>query len=165
VRRILLTGLSGVGKSTVSEALAARGFRAIDLDSDEWSEWRRSDDGVGVRGNLDWVWREDRVRRLLASEDDEVLFISGSASNQAQFYPRLDGIVLLSAPAEVMAERLATRTNNPYGKQPDELERALQLKSSIEPMLRTSAHLEIDTSAPLEDVVQAVIAYSQGDLP
>src|ERR687897_3236226 len=43
VRRILITGMSGTGKSTVVSELAARGHRAIDLDSDTWSEWVRVD--------------------------------------------------------------------------------------------------------------------------
>jgi len=166
VRRILLTGMSGVGKSSVIEALAARGYYAIDLDSDEWMEWQPTSRAEGgVRGEQDWVWREDRVRSLLASDDGDLLFVSGCASNQAQFYSQLDRIVLLSAPVGVMLARLATRTTNPYGKQVDEAARIVRLKQTIEPMLRKSAHVEIDTSAPLESVVAAVIAYSQVDLP
>jgi len=32
VQRVLITGVSGVGKSTVIEELRARGFRAVDTD-------------------------------------------------------------------------------------------------------------------------------------
>jgi predicted ATPase len=35
---VLLTGMSGTGKSTLIELLAARGYRAVDTDSDEWRE-------------------------------------------------------------------------------------------------------------------------------
>src|SRR2546430_17741022 len=45
---------------------------------------------------------------------------------QVLFYPRFDHIVLLSAPAEVLAERLATRATNPYGKDPAELAETLE---------------------------------------
>ena len=37
MKRVLLTGMSGTGKSSVIRELAARGFKAIDTDSDEWS--------------------------------------------------------------------------------------------------------------------------------
>lgn len=35
---VLLTGMSGTGKSTVIEPLAARDYRSVDTDTDEWSE-------------------------------------------------------------------------------------------------------------------------------
>ena len=69
----------------------------------------------------EWVWREDRVQRLLDTEDAPLLFISGCARNMVGFYPRFDHIVLLAAPPEVLVERLATRTTNTYGKTPEEL--------------------------------------------
>ena len=39
VKRVLLTGMSGTGKSTLIGELAAHGYKAVDLDADEWSEW------------------------------------------------------------------------------------------------------------------------------
>ena len=59
-------------------------------------------------------------------------------------------------------ERLATRTTNPFGKQPEEVARTLQLLETIEPMLRRGAGHEIDTRAPLEEVVEAVLRIAEG---
>jgi adenylate kinase family enzyme len=39
MKRVLLTGMSGTGKSMLISELAARGYKAVDLDTDEWSEW------------------------------------------------------------------------------------------------------------------------------
>jgi len=47
-----------------------------------------------------------------------VLFVAGCEDNQVQFHPQFDHIVLLSAPPDVLAGRLAARTDNPYGKAP-----------------------------------------------
>jgi shikimate kinase len=151
VKRVLLTGMSGTGKSTVIAELAARGYKAIDTDYGNWHEW------VTVAGEPDWVWREDRIRDLLATEDAEVLFVSGTASNQGQFYRQFDHVVLLSAPTPVIVDRLATRTNNPYGKHPDELARVLGHIESVEPLLRRGATLEVDTSVPLDQVVETIV--------
>jgi broad-specificity NMP kinase len=148
VKRILITGMSGTGKSTVIGELAARGYRAVDMDEPGWSE--RAPDG-------DWVWREDRVRELLAREDAEVLFVSGCATNQVTFYPQFDAIVLLSAPAALLVERLTTRTNNPYGKRPDELAEVLGYLETVEPLLRRGATREIVTTIPIEQVVANIL--------
>lgn len=146
---ILLTGMSGVGKSTVIARLRELGYQAVDMDETGWSEYR--EDG-------EWVWREDRVETLLSSmTEDEVLFVSGCAINQVKFYAYFDEIVLLSAHPDILVERLTTRTNNPYGKHPDELAETLENVKNIEPLLRKGAGYEIDTSAPLDDVVAAVL--------
>jgi shikimate kinase len=105
----------------------------------------------------EWLWREERIARLLSTEDAAVLFVSGTVRNQVKFYALFDHVVLLSAPAEVMSERLRSRTNNPYGKDPDELAEVLDFKNSVEPSLRRAADLEIDTSAPIDQVVARVL--------
>jgi dephospho-CoA kinase len=162
MKRILLTGVSGTGKSTAIGALADRGYKAVDLDCDEFSEWAAVDgasDAAGspVEPDRDWVWRADRVQALLAIEDADVLFLGGCAANMRAFLPQFDEIVLLSAPADVIVERLGSRTNNPYGKRPGEVARVLDLKREVEPLLRRAAGHEIDTSAALGDVVAAVL--------
>jgi shikimate kinase len=74
-----------------------------------------------------------------------------------RFHPRFDVIILLSAPAEILAERLASRTGNPYGKTPGELRRVLNDLRAVEPLLRQAADHEIRTTMPLSDVVTAVL--------
>lgn len=147
--------MSGTGKSTVMTELAARGYKAVDTDDGDWHVW------ADVAGEPDRVWREDRIRELLLSEDVDVLFVSGTASNQVEFYPWFDHVVLLSAPVPVIVERLARRTNNPYGKRPDELARVLGHVETIEPLLRRGATLEVDTSVPLQEVVEAILRLVQ----
>jgi dephospho-CoA kinase len=161
MKRILLTGMSGTGKSTLILALAARGYKAIDTDSDAWSEWANvtgDPESSGSTVEPDWVWREDRIQRLLSTEDADALFVSGCKSNQGKFYAQFDHIVLLSAPARLIVERLATRTTNPYGKHPDELARVLRHLQIVEPLLRRSASLEVDTSVPVEQVIEIILA-------
>jgi shikimate kinase len=150
--KVLLTGMSGTGKSTVIRELAARGYKAVDADYDGLSE-------TGSDG--DWVWREDRIQSLLSTEAGEVLFLSGCATNQGKFYPQFDHIVLLSAPAAVIVDRLATRTNNPYGKDPEDLAQVLHHLKTVEPLLRRSAGHEVDTSAPLDEVVATLLRLVQ----
>jgi shikimate kinase len=168
VKRILVTGMSATGKSTVIRELAARGYKAVDADCDEYSEWVEATGsseafGSPVEADRDWVWREDRIQDLLSTEDTDVLFLSGCAENMGRFLPRFDHVILLSAPADVIVERLRMRASNVYGKRPDEAARVLGLMETVEPLLRHAAGHEIDTSAPLKDVVATVLqlAWSQ----
>jgi dephospho-CoA kinase len=141
--------MSGTGKSTAIARLAGLGYRAIDLDSEGFCEWD---------ANGDEVWLEDEVQRLLASEDGDALFLAGCAANQVKFYGRLDHIVLLSASKQVMTERLDARTNNPYGKDPAEAARILEQKDTVEPLLRRTATVEIDTSGSIDEVLEVILA-------
>jgi dephospho-CoA kinase len=147
VKRVLLTGMSGTGKSSVVRALVARGYKAVDTD-DGWCE--PLPDGRQQ-------WREDAVQQLLGTEDAAALFVAGCEENQVRFHPQFDHIVLLSAPFETLVERLATRDDNPYGKAPDELDRVRADLTSVEPRLRRVASHEIRTTVPLDEVVAAVV--------
>ena len=152
--------MSATGKSAVVSELAARGYKAVDTDYGGWTESVDVPPSSGqsaVGGEREWLWREDRIRGLLSTEDAEVLFVSGTARNQVKFYGQFDHIVLLTAPTSVIVERLVSRTNNPYGKDPDELARVLALRETVEPSLRRAADLEIDTSVPLDQVVEKIL--------
>lgn len=101
------------------------------------------------------------MQALLSTEDADMLFVSGCAANMGKFLPQFDHIVLLSAPADVLVERLRTRTSNTYGKDPDEVARTLELVETVEPLLRRVADNEIDSSAPLADVVTALLRLAR----
>jgi AAA domain len=157
VRRILVTGMSGTGKSSALRELERRGFRVVDTDSTEWSEWFPDADG----GRGEWLWREDRLADLLATPDERTLYVSGCHSNQGKFYDRFDAVVLLSAPAEVLRDRIAHRSTNDWGQGPGERELILFDLETVEPLLRKTCTHELDASRPLDEVVAALAAIGQ----
>ena len=126
--RMLLTGMSGTGKSSALKELGRRGYRVVDTDDPGWREYCayvESNDEVS-RG--EWLWLEERITELLDSDEGDSLFVQGCVWNQSKFYDRFDAIVLLSAPADVILDRIARRTTNSYGKTP--VERATVGRSS-----------------------------------
>ena len=147
MRRILVTGTSGSGKSAALAELRQLGFRTVDTDDDGWTEWRDDEGGGG------YYWREDRIDELLAAEGEAPLFVSGTATNQGRFYPSFDAVVLLSAPAAVLLKRIEERTSNPYGKSAEERALVLTHVAEVEPLLRAICTHELDASRPLADVV------------
>jgi adenylate kinase family enzyme len=71
VKRVLVTGMSGAGKSSLLHELAARGYRTVDTG---YGDYFQTIDG-------ERVWREDRMNALLSSAPDElpgVPFIQGT---------------------------------------------------------------------------------------
>ena len=64
--------------------------------------------------------------------------------------------MLLSAPADVILERVATRATNDFGKNDAERARILADLAAVEPLLRRGATAEIDTRAPIAEVVDAL---------
>src|SRR4029077_9205027 len=104
--------MSGTGKSAALAELARRGHRVVDTDYGGYSEQVPSDDP----GHREQLWREERIAGLLDERDDRVLFVSGCVANQGRFYPRFDAVVLLTAPADVILERVEARETNSFGK-------------------------------------------------
>jgi dephospho-CoA kinase len=145
VRKVLVTGMSGTGKSSVLAELRLRGFETVDTDEPGWSEWSDEEDG--------YVWREERITELLARARETPLVVSGTVSNQGRFYRDFDAVVLLSAPAEVLLDRIAGRTTNDYGKAAEERGLILEHVAEVEPLLRATCTHELDASRPLTEVV------------
>ncbi|BCI78764.1 hypothetical protein MTY66_03890 [Mycolicibacterium sp. TY66] len=147
---VLVTGMSGVGKSTTLAGLAERGYATVDTDDGEWIDV--------VHGEP--LWREPLIDELLKQPRDGPLFVQGTVANQWRFYRRFDAVVLLTAPTDIVLDRLRRRTNNPFGKSADERARILADIAEIEPLLRQSATHEIDTTRPLPEVVDALVAIA-----
>ncbi|MFW5709737.1 MAG: hypothetical protein ACOCX5_05905 [Chloroflexota bacterium] len=77
--------------------------------------------------------------------------------------PQFDYVILLSAPAELITQRLKDRSNNPYGRQADEVARVLDLKNSVEPLLQRPAGHAIITTRSLQDVVDEIVEIIEHD--
>jgi hypothetical protein len=84
-------------------------------------------------------------------------------ANQGRFYDRFDAVVLLSASADVILERIEARTTNTFGKDPRERALILADLHSIEPRLRATCTHEIDATRPVGDVVEALIGIGRRD--
>jgi len=138
--RVLVTGMSGVGKTSVLDELRRRGHFAVDTDYDGWQ--------------VDGTWDESRMDLLLARHSDVI--VSGTVENQGRFYDRFDHVVLLSAPLGVLIDRVTQRTNNPYGKTPEQQSEIAHYLQTVEPLLRQGATLELDAQQPVADLADAV---------
>ncbi|MBM3715343.1 MAG: ATP-binding protein [Actinobacteria bacterium] len=146
--RVLITGMSGTGKSTVLDVLASRGYLTVDTDLYGWT------DGEGG------PWDATRMGDLLRTE--RTVVVSGAAENQGDFLDRFEHVVLLSVPVEVAIERVRTRSNNSYGRTIEEQDRIRRHFAEVEPLLRRSATAELDGRLPLARLADEVAGLADG---
>jgi hypothetical protein len=152
--------MSGTGKSSALAELGRRGYRVVDTDDPGWREYRECVEFVDEVHRGEWLWVEERITRLLDSDDGRSLFVQGCVRNQSKFYDRVNAVVLLSAPADVILDRVARRTTNEYGKTPVERAMILDDVARVEPVLRASCTHELDARRPLDEVVADLIAIA-----
>jgi hypothetical protein len=140
----LVEGLSGAGKSSVYEELIRRGYKAISTDR----AWKRRDpDGSST-------WDYQQAVSELESPEPEVLFVCGSGRNRDSFLPYFTRIFNLRIDDDTMRRRLRERTNNDFGKQPEELELMLRLnRSDVKP----AGAIDVDATQPLDHVVDELL--------
>ena len=133
--------MSGAGKSTLLEELARRGHLTVDTDYDGWTIDQR-------------LWDEPRMTELLTGNANVI--VSATVENQGSFYPLFDHVVLLSAPVEVLIERVTTRVNNPYGRTAEEQADIRRYVVEVEPLLRRGASLELDGRLPVAELADVI---------
>jgi shikimate kinase len=149
---VLLTGMSGTGKSTVLDELARRGHRVIDTDDPGWIIEAKTADGSEP------LWDLGRVRALLDEHGSGWLFVAGCVANQRALYNRFDKVVLLSAPVDVLLARVAqvARRDNSFGSTTEDRTKIASDLAAFEPVVRTGADHEVVTTAPIPVVVSEV---------
>lgn len=146
---VLVTGMSGTGKSSALAVLARNGHQTIDADEPGWIIQSQTPDGPEP------LWDLGRVGALLDRHRAGWLFIAGCAANQRALYHRFDAVVLLSAPIGVLLERVTDRRNR-FGSTCEDRAKIASDLAAYEPLLRASADYEIVTTAPLAEVVSTL---------
>ncbi len=143
---VLVTGMSGTGKSTALAELGRRGHRVVDTDDPGWIVHAGTPDAPEPE------WDLDRIGALLDEHRVGGLFISGCVANQGVLYDRFDAVVLLSAPLDVILARVAGRADG-FGSHAEDRAKIASDQAAFEPLLRAGADLEITTTASVAEVV------------
>src|SRR5215208_3297743 len=154
-RNYLVEGLSGAGKSSVYEELIRRGYKAISTDR----AWKfHADPETGRPGGPthhdNAVWDQQKAVRELERPEPDVLFVCGSSRNRDRFLPYFTKVFNLRIDDDTMRRRLEERTNNDFGKDPEEVELMLRLNRSDE---KPAGAIDVDATQPLRQVVDELL--------
>jgi broad-specificity NMP kinase len=167
--KTLLTGIAGTGKSTIVEALNERGIPAIDLHEipdlffwqDKTTKKKIEYTPVHSRewfNTVDRICDIDRLKEMLSHYDDIVMAGTTSGSDQKDFFPLFDKIILLQADPHTIVNRMQTRTNKSgYGKTKAEQEDNIKWQKEYDSLLISLRAIPVSTEGRLEDVVNKIV--------
>ena len=167
---IFITGNSGVGKSAVREELQRRGYEAHDTDENDLSSWRQKLTGRPVIRPTDssdrtnewyadheWQMSRQKVEELAKHAKNKLVFLCGSPTNADDMLDLYDQVVCLTLDKATLQNRIANRTDNDFGKAPDELNSILGWHESFEDRYRQRGCTMIDASNPVAEVVDDIL--------
>jgi len=161
VRNYLTEGLSGTGKTSVCDELQRRGYHAIHGDR-ELAYQGDPETGEPTDGSAheQHIWHVDRVRALVASQDEVMTFFCGGSRNFAKFIDLFDGVFILEVDLDTLHRRLDERPDSEWGggKPParDLIARLQQTKEDI-----PKNGITIEATAPIGHVVDEIVRKAE----
>jgi len=170
--KILITGTSGSGKSTVGRELIKRGYSAIETDIETYNGtsiacWRNKVTGEWVDmpwpppqnwfKENDWTWRTSLLLEKLHALPGTLCFACGDARNKDELYPLIDRVFFLQADDETLHHRIQTRSDNYFGKSPSQFKWVTQQNQSIEDEAAKAKGIIIDSSQPIDKIADQIL--------
>jgi len=169
MKRIYITGVPGIGKSTVVDELNKRGVFAFDIDFAEGlCDWRNEKTGEKVNGDgqhsLEWlednVWFCDpeKLEEILG-QDKEIIVAAGIARNQNKYLDLFDKVFLLQTSEQTFLNRMIDRNDHDaFGKTQEERQYVLNWYKDFEEKLIAEGAIVINAEEPLGVVVDNIIS-------
>ena len=156
-RNYLIEGVSGTGKTSVCNELRRRGFHAINGDTDLAYQGDPDTGEPTDGGTSHWhhIWSVDRVRALIADQDERFTFFCGGSRNFAKLLGLFDGVFVLEIDLDTLKRRLDQRPGDEFGAQQSERDLILRLHRTKEDTPKNG--IPIDATAPLAHVVDEVV--------
>lgn len=166
--KVLLTGIAGTGKSTITRALKERGINAIDLHDvpslcyweDKITKKRVEYSPVNDREWFNGVNRFCDIEMLkeMLNQYDDVVMAGTAGDNQSEYFPLFDRIILLQSDPETLIHRMKTRVNKSgYGKTASEQEDNIEWQKEFDPEVLSHGAIPVNTSGHIDDVVNKIM--------
>jgi dephospho-CoA kinase len=157
IRNYLIEGVSCSGKTTICNELRARGYHAINGDT-ELAYQGDPATGEPVEGHAHehHIWDELKVRALSADQGREKTFFCGGSRNSHRFIDVFDRIFVLEVDLDTLKQRLAERPEDEWGSNPAEQRLIRRLHATREDLPRGG--VAIDATVSVDRVVEEILS-------
>lgn len=157
MKNYLIEGLSGTGKTSVCNELQRRGYHAIHGDRELAyrgdPETGEPTDGVAHEYHM---WHVDKVKALIADQDEPATFFCGGSRNLSNFIGQFDGVFVLEVDLATLNRRLDERPDEEWGGgKPTERKLIARWHETKEGVPRNG--ISIDATAPIGHVVDDIL--------
>ncbi|WP_344139892.1 AAA family ATPase [Pedococcus bigeumensis] len=157
-RDFLIEGVSGTGKTSVCRELERRGHDAIKGDRElAYQGDPQTGASTQTADHEHHIWDVERVRVLVADQQEPVTFFCGGSRNFSKFIDLFDAVFVLDVDLETLVERLEQRPLGEGGSQAAERELVLRLHQTKEDIPRTGTL--INANLPLAEVVDEILRH------
>ncbi len=124
-KKVLITGVSGVGKTTVSKCLREMRYESTDIEYlDGMFQMVHKNTKKVFKSytnanpehikNADWICDVAKLKTFLSAQKSDLAFYSGIASNLDDILPLFDKVIVLQPNAEILNGRLKNREGTDY---------------------------------------------------
>ncbi|MFC1644988.1 AAA family ATPase [Patescibacteria group bacterium] len=170
MKKVLITGIAGVGKSTVCNELRKMGYSAYDLDDVEGLCRMVDNDSGETLGRFDlnslsmskdckWVCDAELLNEIMSSDSNEVSFYCGIVSNMDEIFDFFDSVILLKTDNKTLSKRLQSRSSkkSSFGPTPEIQEWILSIKDGVDSDLTEKGAISMDANKEITSLANEII--------
>lgn len=169
MKKILVTGVAGSGKSTTCGELKKLGYEAHDIESirglfqmidketGKPAKNHRHDDMEKVKQG-EWICDKEKLGKLLKKQRHNVAFYCGTASNIKEITPLFDEVFLLKISEQTMRQRLSTRGSSEFGSTEETRDWIMEWKDWVDDRVEKLGGIPINANGSPVQTMETILS-------
>ena len=166
--RILITGVSGTGKTSVGKHLKKMGYESSDIENIKGMFEMYHKESKNIFENYDnanpehvknaeWICNTEKLELLLKSQKSNLAFYSGIASNMNDILPFFDKKFVLLLNSQTLNERLKNREGTSDIGNTQESRDVVGWKDWWEGEMKKRNAIFVNANRPLDEISKEIL--------